>query len=274
MKPISPISNADAKHVHAQSSTRSESRISVEKTPVPFRSSAAKWVGKSRPNDDLVIVFSDDESCSEGECKLNKTVEPKGVIPSSETRKPSLSSHLIVGPFQKSKGDISKFQPNRGVYTQTFTFAPSNTKPYCPKLKNPPKSQVSTGLFVKSHNALGQKGVNQICKPKQRTCLDIDEIQDLRQKIAIRETEKKLNSSRKTREAIAGSSQRFDSSNMKVNIKKQERAVPFKSVHPEVTEPDNKRMKYGAYSFLKIDFNSALVFSDSVMIKYLTMWEN
>lgn len=242
---------------------------------MPFRSSATKWIGKSRPNDDLVIVFSDDESGSDSEFKLKKTAEVKGVVPNSENRKPAPSSHLKVGPSQKTKGDKPKFQPNnRGIYTRTFTFTPSNTKPYCPKLKNAPKPQVKTGFVVKGHNAQDQKGVNQICKPKGGTCLDIDELQDLRQKIAIRETEKKLNSSRKIREAIAGSSQRFDSSNTMINIQKRERAVPSESVHHEVTEPDNKRMKYGGYSFLKIDFNSALVFSDSLMINYPSMCKN
>ncbi|CAM8970957.1 unnamed protein product [Rhodiola kirilowii] len=218
-------------------------RKSVEKSHVPSRSSITKWNGKSRPDDNLVIVFSDNESGSDNEGKQKKATEVKGVTSINENRRPAPISYPKVGFPQKANVDKPRFQQNRGLFSRTFIA--SNTKPIGPKLKDAAKPVIKPGSFVKNHDALDQKVVNQFVKPKQGPCLDIGVLQDLRQKIAIRETELKLNLSRKNRETKSGSSQMYDSYNTDINIQKRERAIPMASdyVHPEVTEPYKKRMK-------------------------------
>uniref|UniRef100_A0A7N0V6L9 Putative zinc-finger domain-containing protein n=2 Tax=Kalanchoe fedtschenkoi TaxID=63787 RepID=A0A7N0V6L9_KALFE len=266
-KPLSPSSTVDALVIRARSSVKSDFRKSIEKGHMPSRVSTAKWNGAPGANDNLVIRFSDDESGSDNEVKLKKAAEAKGLTSSIDNRRPTPSSNLKVGFSQKGNGDKARFQPKRGPFSRTFIA--SNTKPNGPKPNYAAKPIVKPGTFIRNHDALGQKVVNQFHKPKQGTCSAIGELQDLRQKIAMLETEK-LKSSSNNRETMPGSTQNYDSSNTNFSVQKRARPPPSDYVQPEAMESDKKRMKSDISGHRKEWTTAGLVPQDRNPVSALT----
>lgn len=193
-------------------------------------------------NDNLVIRFSDDDSGSDSEgCVKEKAVETKsnltGVV---GNRKPPPPSQSRLNK-QTTTSTSSKVMPKRLSLNQTFISAIAKTPGS--NFSSAGTSSVEQGYRVRKFNSISKNLPSRERGHDHGMDLNISKLQDLRQQIALRESELKLKSAQRNKEAA---SFRDDNAiSLHSDVTRKLGATSVKSAQTEPKEPDKKRAKVG-----------------------------
>ncbi|PQM42447.1 uncharacterized protein Pyn_16936 [Prunus yedoensis var. nudiflora] len=184
---------ASSADIRSQTSVQPTSQKISDKNRIPLKSATPGWRAPLGANDDLVIRFSDDDSDSgEKEHRIEKAMETK--------------SH-VTGVVANGKPPTSSFARSN-ILRQTAR----NVDKVMPKKM--------------SMNLSRERGYD------QGVGLNSSKLQDLRQQIALRESELKLKSAQRTKESITHEASKSSARYSDV-------------IEREPKEPEKKRMKVG-----------------------------
>ncbi|GAY45243.1 hypothetical protein CUMW_088050 [Citrus unshiu] len=213
--------------IQPRNTTQSNSLKSFEQNRVTFKSNTPGWFPSSGKNDNLVISFSDDDSGSDTEDHRHKTAfENK----SNTTRvdgsgRPPTSSAVKVKNLQQTARNVSKAIPKKLSPSQTLTTT-RNHGGANSWVSRPPsvdqRSQVRNFSIKKKLGSL---------ECGDQVGLRNSKLQDLRQQIALRESELKLKAAQQNKDLVIDSCENYHLGRL------------------DQKEPDKKRLKVsGSYS--------------------------
>lgn len=228
-----------------------------EKTRVPFKSGSSGWFVPPGNNDNLVISFSDNDSGSDSEeCgqENGSALETKSDAvrvdgnkrpPAPSVRKSEMSER-IVGTESKT---VPKKAPLSRRCVQWTKTKGSNSKNAGPLL-------IEQGSRVGNVSVLNKNLAKREREVTQGVFLNNSKLQDLRQQIAIRESELKLKSAQQNKEIVSQNKETVSSllkdynlMNLNNGTTRKSRSISTDIQQLEPKEPDGKRLKVsGAYS--------------------------
>jgi len=174
-------------------------------------------------NSNLVINFSDDDSGSESDCKgrtQTSKIQPKGTI--SGNRNPSTFSQTkLKGPRQIDIRAITK----KALSTSTFSHAATS------KVSNLSfAKEMKSNKYIHSSERTVSKDAQ---RPEQIVESNSNKLQDLKQQIALRESELKLKAAQPKKDAV----------NPKITPARRVSIISDDTRHLEPNEPPKKRLK-------------------------------
>ncbi|XP_024020478.1 uncharacterized protein LOC21409015 isoform X4 [Morus notabilis] len=219
---------------------------SFDKGRITSKTNTPGWCPHVGANDNLVIRFSDDDSGSDSEgCIKEKATETKsnmtGVV---GNRKPPPPSQSKLNK-KTTTSAVSKTMPKRLSLNRTFISAIAKTPG--PNFISAGASSAEQGNRVRKFNSLSKNLQSRECGYDQGMNLNVSKLQDLRQQIALRESELKLKSAQRSKESA---SFRDDNAlTVHSDATRKLGATSAKSSQIEPKEPDKKRAKVsGSYS--------------------------
>ncbi|KAI4348138.1 hypothetical protein L6164_008897 [Bauhinia variegata] len=235
---------AGSNNIQLRSTMQSTSQKSFNKNQLPPKS--VVWSAHTGTNKNLVISFSDDDSGSDFEENgRGKVVELKGNASRLDrNQKPPISSLVKSNKLQHNARSVQKAMPKR--FSLSRTFVSSNTKVTGPNYKGP-RSQVGQGSQARNFNTLNRSSTSweRGCEPG--VVSNDNKLQDLRQQIALRESELKLKASQQNKESASVLGR--DNISMKPKLKndtaRKHASVSTEIAQLEPKEPDRKRLKLG-----------------------------
>lgn len=179
-----------------------------------------------------MIRFSDDDSDSgEKEHRIEKAMETKshvtGVVANG---KPPTSSFARSNILRQTARNVDKVMPKK--MSMNRTFIPSMTKIRGVNSRDSGPSSVNQGSRVRNFNSMNKNVVSRERGYDQGVGLNSSKLQDLRQQIALRESELKLKSAQRTKESITHEASKSSARYSDV-------------IEREPKEPEKKRMKVG-----------------------------
>ena len=222
-KSISTNTPANSSHVPIRTSVKPNSRKSFEKSRgqfVPF-----------------VISFSDDESGSESEeGKQRKSSETRGnSLGGDPDRRPLASSLDKSQILRRTIRNEAKVIPRKVTLGRTFVSSMTNINggPLLPGKR----------FQVRNINTINKNFSGREHGGKQNVHVNTSKLQDLRQQIAIRETELKLKSAQQSKETVSGSCSDQNIMNFNNVQARKYRGTSADFVQSNPKEPDKKRLK-------------------------------
>ncbi|XP_050385172.1 uncharacterized protein LOC126801759 [Argentina anserina] len=202
-KVVSPANSAD---IQFQISKQPVSQKSNDVNRLPLKPAAPGWRpprARSGPNNNLVISFSDDDSQSDSEekedGKLKIAHTKSNITRVNANGKPPISSIAKPNKLGQPARNVNKVMPKKLSMNRTFITSMANIRGV--NSRDSVSSSVEQGSRVGNFNAMNKNIVN-----RERGY----ELQDLRQQIALKETELKLKeselklkSAQRTKESVA-----------------------------------------------------------------------
>ncbi|KAE7996818.1 hypothetical protein FH972_001507 [Carpinus fangiana] len=236
---------------YSASSIDIQSRTSIQPIPhknfnkkqVPLKSATRGWRPPLGPNNDnLVIRFSDDDSGSDSEeQRLVNALETKGnttvVDGNRRVPVPSLAKSNKLRQTARNENKVmpKKLSLSRMSTTPTTTIQGVNSRGAGPSLID----QGSRGRhFTTLNKHLGSRERGS----DQNVGLNNTKLQDLRQQIALRESELKHKSAQQNKESSSVSCRDYNAMNQNNDAARKLNAAAD-SVQLEPKEPDKKRLK-------------------------------
>lgn len=214
--------------IQPRNTTQSNSLKSFEQNRVTFKSNTPGWLPSSGKNDNLVISFSDDDSGSDTEDhRHKKAFENKSNATRVDgNRRPPASSAVKVKNLQQTARNVSKAIPKKLSPSRTLTTTQNH---------GGANSWVSRPSSVDERSRVRNfsinKNIGSLERGDQGVGLRNSKLQDLRQQIALRESELKLKAAQQNKDLVVDS---FENDHVGRLDKK---------------EPDKKRLKVsGSYS--------------------------
>ncbi|GMP22943.1 hypothetical protein CsSME_00000725 [Camellia sinensis var. sinensis] len=214
---------------------------------IPSRTSAQlnyqKSTEKNRaPFVPFVISFSDDDSGSDSEeFRHPKASETKGNAQGMDgNRRPHASAVPESQILQQTTRNESRVMPRKVSLSRTFVS--SMTKINGPNTRNG-QSLVEQRARFRISNTLNKKLADREHGGNQNMHLNSSKLQDLRQKIAIREKELKLKSAQQNKETVSGTSKDHNLMESDIDAVRDCRATSADFVLFETKQPDKKRPK-------------------------------
>ncbi|KAL7228845.1 hypothetical protein ACSBR2_007518 [Camellia fascicularis] len=214
---------------------------------IPSRTSAQlnyqKSTEKNRaPFVPFVISFSDDDSGSDSEeFRHPKASETKGNAQGMDgNRRPHTSAVPESQILQRTTRNESRVMPRKVSLSRTFVS--SMTKINGPNSRNG-QSLVEQRARFRISNTLNKKLADREHGGNQNMHLNSSKLQDLRQKIAIREKELKLKSAQQNKETVSGTSKDHNLMESDIDAVRDCRATSADFVLFETKQPDKKRPK-------------------------------
>ncbi|BFG22642.1 hypothetical protein CerSpe_089180 [Prunus speciosa] len=223
---------ASSADIRSQTSVQPTSQKISDKNRIPLKSATPGWRAPLGANDDLVIRFSDDDSDSgEKEHRIEKAMETKshvtGVVANG---KPPTSSFARSNILRQTARNVDKVMPKK--MSMNRTFIPSMTKIRGVNSRDSGPSSVNQGSRVRNFNSMNKNVVSRERGYDQGVGLNSSKLQDLRQQIALRESELKLKSAQRTKDSITHEASKSSARYSDV-------------IEREPKEPEKKRMKVG-----------------------------
>ncbi|KDO67695.1 hypothetical protein CISIN_1g000307mg [Citrus sinensis] len=213
--------------IQPRNTTQSNSLKSFEQNRVTFKSNTPGWFPSSGKNDNLVISFSDDDSGSDTEDYRHKTAfENK----SNTTRvdgsgRPPTSSAVKVKNLQQTARNVSKAIPKKLSPSRTLTTTRNHGGANSWVSRPPSVDQRSRVRNFSIKTKLGSLECG------DQVGLRNSKLQDLRQQIALRESELKLKAAQQNKDLVIDSCENYHLGRL------------------DQKEPDKKRLKVsGSYS--------------------------
>lgn len=229
---VSGINLVNSVDIQSQSSIQSVVQKCIEKNQIPPKTATSGWCTPSEATDNLVIRFSDDESGSGSEeCIKEKALRTKGKTTRlGGVQKPPVSSYAKLN--KQISTSVNKVMPKKLSFNRPFVA--STTKTHGTNFRGAGPSSVEQGYRIGRFNSLNKYSRSQEHGNDKGVCLNNSKLQDLRQQIALRESELKLRSVQRSKEVA--SCRDNDALTMK-------HATYGESVQLEPKEPDKKRAK-------------------------------
>ncbi|KAK8535982.1 hypothetical protein V6N12_012645 [Hibiscus sabdariffa] len=218
------------------------SQKNVEKNQLPVKSTNRSWHAPSGGGNNLVIRFSDDDSGSDSEeCSLQKPVENKSISTWDGTQRPLTSSAAKMSKVGQTSRNITRVIPKKPL---SRTFISSMTKINGGANSKVAVSLVDQGSQVRYFNP----------SKKNVACLDLlseqgvvsnnSKLRDLRQQIALRESELKLKAAQQHKE--------ITTMNLE-NSGGRKWIAPSCAGSIDPKEPDKKRLKVSDSNFTPLN---------------------
>ncbi|XP_054801394.1 uncharacterized protein LOC129305366 isoform X2 [Prosopis cineraria] len=227
--------------IHVQKTIQSTSQKSFNRNQLPPKSSM--WPAHAGSDKSLVISFSDDDSGSDSEDgKQDKAVESKGNASrlDNNQKPPALSSAKSYKLVNGARS-VNKSLPKRSPLNHTSFSSATKTHGSNSKVAGP----FSMGQGSRSRNfyILNKNLARPERKNEQGVVSNNNKLQDLRQQIAIRESELKLKAAQQNKEPP--SSLGRDHNAIKLKSVTARKYAYSENVQLESKEPDKKRLKFG-----------------------------
>ncbi|MBA0781490.1 hypothetical protein Gotri_002414, partial [Gossypium trilobum] len=217
------------------------SQKNVEKNQLPVKSTNRSWYAPSGGSNNLVICFSDDDSGSDSEeCSRQKPVENKSNSIRDGTQRPLTSSAPKLNKLGQTSTNTTRAIPKKPL---SRTFISSMTKINGGANPRIAVSSVDQGSQIRSFNPRNKSLACQDLLSEQGVVSNNSKLQDLRQQIALRESELKLKAAQQHKEIVLTSTMNIDNSGGRKWIA----TSAYGSVDPK--EPDKKRLKLGDSNF-------------------------
>ncbi|XP_039051686.1 uncharacterized protein LOC120193179 isoform X2 [Hibiscus syriacus] len=167
----------------------------VEKNPLLVKSTNRSWYAPSGVGNNLVIRFSDDDSGSDlEECSRQKPVENKSNSTWDGSQRPLTLSAQKINNLGQTSRNITRVIPKKPL---SRTFTSSMTKTNGGANSKVLVSSVDQGSQVRYFNSRNKNVACQDLMPEQGVVSNSSKLQDLRQQIALRESELKLKAQHK-----------------------------------------------------------------------------
>ncbi|KAK9283560.1 hypothetical protein L1049_011808 [Liquidambar formosana] len=242
-KSIPTSNSASSVGNQSRSALQLNYRKNFEKNRVPFKSGSSKWYAPSRTNNNLVISFSDGDSGSDSEeNRQDKALESKGNTVGVDGNRRLLSSSLATSEIlRRTIGNETKIMPKKASLSRTFIS--SRAKIDGPSSRGARTLLVEHGSRLKNSNAVNRNMANRDRGSSQGVVLDNSKLKDLREQIAIRETELKLKSAQQIKETVSASFRDYNAISLNNDAARKVRAASADIVQAEPKEPDKKRLK-------------------------------
>ncbi|XP_021295258.1 uncharacterized protein LOC110424887 isoform X2 [Herrania umbratica] len=233
--------------IPSRQSVPPKSQKNIEKNRLPFESSNPSWYAPSGGSNNLVIRFTDDESGSDSEeCSQQKTVEHKSNSATDGYRRPLTSSAPKLNKLGQTSRNITRVIPKKPL---SRTFSSSMTKiDGGANSRGAGPSAVDQGSRIRYLNTRNKNMASQDLGSDQGVGLNNSKLQDLRQQIALRESELKLKAAQQNKEAVSASTMNLDNG---AGRKWTPTSVDAGPMDPK--EPDKKRLKISEYSFTHLN---------------------
>ncbi|KAM5556297.1 hypothetical protein ABKV19_023939 [Rosa sericea] len=246
-KAVSPASSAD---IQCQISKQPTSQKSNDANRVPLKPATPGWRpprAHSGPNNNLVISFSDDDSQSDSEEKERgkvKALQTKSNMARGNANgRPPISSLAKPNKLGQPARNVNKVMPKKLSMNRTFITSMANIRGVNSRDSVP--SSVEQGSRAGNFNSMNKNIVN-----RERGY----ELQDLRQQIALKETELKLKeselklkSAQRTKESVTCKDENAKGLHRDGAGKYSTGYSDGMQIEPK--EPDKKRIKVsGAFS--------------------------
>ncbi|KAK5835455.1 Golgi to ER traffic 4 [Gossypium arboreum] len=232
---------AGAVDVLSQQAIPPMSQKNVEKNQLPVKSTNRSWYAPSRGSNNLVIRFSDDDSGSDSEeCSRQKPVENKSNSIRDGTQRPLTSSAPKLNKLGQTSTNTARAIPKKPLSRK---FISSMTKINGGANPRVAVSSVDQGSQIRSFNPRNKSLACHDLFSEQGVVSNNSKLQDLRQQIALRESELKLKAAQQHKEIVLTSTMNLDNSGGRKWIA----TSAYGSVDPK--EPDKKRLKLGDSNF-------------------------
>ena len=257
-KSVSANNPATSIDIQARTSVQPRNHKGFEKNRVPFKSGSSGWFVPPGSNNNLVISFSDNDSGSDSEeCRQENgsALQTKGdAVTVDGNKRPTAPSVRKSEMLERTIGTETKAVPkkvplSRKViqWTKTKGFNSRNAGPLL----------IEQGSRVGNFGALNKNLAKREREVSQGVFLNNSKLQDLRQQIAIRESELKLKSaqqnkeivSQQSKETVSGSCKDNNLMNLNNGTTRKSRSTSTDIQQSEPKDPNGKRLKVsGAYS--------------------------
>ncbi|XP_038679052.1 uncharacterized protein LOC119980430 isoform X1 [Tripterygium wilfordii] len=238
---ISGNNNPSSVEVQCQTNKEQISYKSLETTRAPLKSSNSGWYAPSVDNNNLVISFSDNDSGSDFEdnrqeeaveIKSNNTGLNIGWTPPTS----SLSKPNNLQQTLRNKKVIPKKSSVSRLMTKSKINGGANSR-----VSGPPI--VEQGSRVGNYKTLNKNLASQDSGSNQGVGLNNGKLEDLRQRIALRESEMKLKAAVQNKEPVSVSCGDFNAMKQSTDAARKSAAVSADVALSEPKEPDLKRLK-------------------------------
>ncbi|GMI86265.1 hypothetical protein like AT2G39580 [Hibiscus trionum] len=218
------------------------SQKNVEKNQLPVKSTNRSWHAPSGGGNNLVIRFSDDDSGSDSEeCSLQKPVEYKSNSTWDCTQRPLTSSAAKMSKLGQTSRNITRVIPKKPL-SRTFI---SMTKINGGANSKVAVSPVDQGSQVRYFNPHKKNMACQDLLSEQGVVSNNSKLLDLRQQIALRESELKLKAAQQHKETAP--------MNLENSGGRKWIATSAYAGSMDPKEPDKKRLKVGASNFTPLN---------------------
>lgn len=244
--------------IQARTSIQPNYHKGFEKNRVPFKSGSSGWYGPPGSNNNLVISFSDNDSGSDSEeygQEKASTLETKGdTVRVDGNKRTPASSVRKSEMLERTTGTETKMVPKKVPLSRRFI---QSTKAKGFNSRNAGPLLIEQGSRVGNFSALNKNLAKRDREVTQGVFLNNSKLQDLRQQIALRESELKLKSaqqnkeivSQQNKETVSGSCKDNNSMNLNNSTTGKSRSTSIDIQQLEPKEPDGKRLKVsGTYS--------------------------
>ncbi|XP_034704624.1 uncharacterized protein LOC117928737 [Vitis riparia] len=257
-KSVSVNNAATSIDIQARTSIQPNYHKGFEKNRVPFKSGSSGWYGPPGSNNNLVISFSDNDSGSDSEeygQEKASTLETKGdTVRVDGNKRTPASSVRKSEMLERTTGTETKMVPKKVPLSRRFI---QSTKAKGFNSRNTGPLLIEQGSRVGNFSALNKNLAKRDREVTQGVFLNNSKLQDLRQQIALRESELKLKSaqqnkeivSQQNKETVSGSCKDNNSMNLNNSTTGKSRSTSIDIQQLEPKEPDGKRLKVsGTYS--------------------------
>ncbi|OIW07286.1 hypothetical protein TanjilG_11920 [Lupinus angustifolius] len=221
----------DSINIQLQRTRQSNLRVNLKKSNLPPKSSP--WTGHVGSDENLVISFSDDDSGSDLEPKRNASRL------GSNTKRPS-SSLEKSNKLEQSARNAPKAMPKKLSLSRTFIS--STFKVGGSNMKGVGSMPLGQGSRARNFNPINKKLASQEHGRDQGVVSD-NKLQDLRHKIALRETELKLKAAHQVKESTSIPGRDHNATKLKNDAGRKYTPVSSEAAQLEPKEPDTKRVK-------------------------------
>ena len=214
---------------------------------MPFKSTNPSWYAPSGGSNNLVIRFSDDDSGSDSEeCSQKKTVENKSNSTRDGTQRHLTSSVPRLNKLGQTSRNITRVIPKKplsrtSISSMTKINGGANSRVAGPSL-------VNQGSRVRYVNPSNKNSASQDLVSDQGVGSNNSKLKDLRQQIALRESELKLKAAQQHKEIVSASTMNLDND---AGRKWIPTSADVGSIDPK--EPDKKRLKVSESKFTHLN---------------------
>ncbi|XP_077216905.1 zinc finger C3H1 domain protein isoform X2 [Tasmannia lanceolata] len=232
-----------------------------EMNPVPSKSSnhhTPGWYVTSEANDNLVISFSDDDTGSDSEeHKVERTESKDTIVRVDGYKRPMASSHIKSKILQHQVNNQIEMMPKKISSSSKFVSHGTKIRGHSSRVLG--ASSFEREPHIQRHNSLHKTLASRKRRYIRGENSTDNELESLRQKIAIRENELKLQSKPmpQSKEMISGSYGDYHDSKA-VRTSKQA-SVSIEGL--PLKEPEKKHLKLDESSDSKVNANGQLLVS-------------
>lgn len=243
-KVISGNYSAGSIGIQCQASKQPKLKKSSDKNRVPLKSATPGWRPPLGPNsNNLVIRFSDDDSGSDSEdYRQGKAVQTKGntTVVESNRRLPA-PSLAKSNQLRQTAINVNKVMPNKFSLSRAFSSPVPSMQGA--NSRGAGHSSVDQGSRGRNFNIPNKSLPRGEPRCDKSVGLNNSKLQDLRQQIALRESELRLKSAQQNKESASVSCRVYDVINLNSDTAGKLAATASDSVQLEPKEPDKKRLK-------------------------------